>query len=106
MRILRSAPGAHLLDVENSVGRVRAKANMMLTYIHDASKMICWAILHAFALLNVLSSPDSTRPALAIGLPSWRRECRGHHSQRRVMGEQIGHDQLPRLDENPVRRCF
>ena len=35
--------------------------------MHVASKMICWAVVHACALLNVLSSPDSTRSALANG---------------------------------------
>ena len=49
------------------MGRVRAKSNMMLIYMHVASKMICWAVVHACALLNVLSSPDSTRSALANG---------------------------------------
>ena len=38
--------------------------------MHIASKMISWAVVHACALLNVLSSPDSTRSALANGTSS------------------------------------
>ena len=42
-------------------------ANMMLVYMHVASKMISWALVHACVILNVLSSPDSSRAALADG---------------------------------------
>ena len=67
VRIYRSGPGAHLLDVENSIGRIRAVANMMLLYMHVASKMVSWALLHACTVLNILSKPKSRRPALADG---------------------------------------
>ena len=67
VRIHRSAPGAHLLDVENSIGRIRAVSNMMLIYMHVAAKMVSWALVHACTVLNILSKPKSKRPVLADG---------------------------------------
>ena len=65
---LRSASGAHLLDVENSVGRVRAKVNMMLSYMHVESKMICWAILHACSNLGSVLRVDILVFSILVGL--------------------------------------
>lgn len=50
--IRRSEPGAHQHDVENSISLIRAMTNIMLVYMKCVT-------------LNVLSSSDSSRAALA-----------------------------------------
>ena len=64
----RTPGGRHNSDMEVSIKRIRAVANMMLQYMRMSTKVLSYAIKYAEPILNCMSQPNSARPDLANGI--------------------------------------